>query len=157
MENVQEGTQIYYRVHRQVGRRQADILQSTCTMRKKIRRSTTSSWTMCTKVSRSTTEFMDNVYEGKQIYNRVHGQCVQRQADLLQSSWTMCTKASRSTTEFMDNVHKGKQIYYRVHGQCARGQADLLEFKDMRKARASSGISAERKKEQRQSSNNNRH
>jgi hypothetical protein len=143
MENVHEGTQIYYRVHRQVTRRQADLLPSTCTMRKKIRRSTKSSWTMCTKVSRSTTEFMDNMHEGKQIYyrvhgqcvrrqadllqsswtictrvsrsTRVHGQCVRRQADLLQSSWTMCTKASRSTTEFMDNVYEGKQIYRRVH------------------------------------------
>jgi hypothetical protein len=129
MENVQEGPQIYYRVHRQVARRQADLLPSTCKMHKKIRRFTTSSWRMCTKVSRSTTEFMDNVHEGKQIYYRVHGQCVLRQADQLQSSWTMCKKASRSTTEFMD----------------------------MRKARSSSGISAERKKEQRQSSNNNRH
>lgn len=98
-------------------------------MHKKIRRSTTGSWTMCTKVSRSTTEFMDNAHEGKQIYYKVHGQFLRRQADILQSSWPMCTKASRSTTEFID----------------------------MRKARSSSGISAERKKEQRQSSNNNRH
>lgn len=74
-------------------------------------------------------KFMDNVHKGKQIYYRVHGQCARGQADLLQISWTMCTKASRSTTEFID----------------------------MRKARGSSGISAERKKEQRQSSNNNRH
>jgi hypothetical protein len=67
------------------------------------------------KASRSTTEFMVNVFEGKQIYYRAHGQCVKRQADLLQSSWTMCTRVSGSTTEFMDNVYEGKQIYYRVH------------------------------------------
>jgi hypothetical protein len=60
-------------------------------------------------------KFMDNVHKGKQIYYRVYGQCVGRQAYLLQSSWTMCTKASRSTTELMDNVYEGKQIYYRVH------------------------------------------
>jgi hypothetical protein len=87
-------------------------------MCKKIRRSTTEFMDNVHKGSRSTTEFIDNVHEGKQIYYRVHGQCVRRQADLLQSSWTMCTKASRSTTEFID----------------------------MRKARSSSGISAERKK-----------
>jgi hypothetical protein len=128
MENVQEGMQIYYRVQ---------------TGRKKASRYTTKYMYNAQEDKEIYYRFMDNVHKGKQIYYRVHGQCarvkqiyyivhvqcVRRQADIIQSSWPMCTKASRSTTEFID----------------------------MRKARSSSGVSAERKKEQRQSSNNNSH
>jgi hypothetical protein len=60
MENVQEGTQIYYRVQ---------------TGRKKASRYTTKYMYNAQEDKEIYYRFMDNVHKGKQIYYGVHGQC----------------------------------------------------------------------------------
>jgi hypothetical protein len=62
------------------------MLQSSQTGHKKASRSTAEYMYNVQEDKEIYYKFKDNVHEGKQIYCRVHGQCVRRQADLLQSS-----------------------------------------------------------------------